>query len=181
MLRPILACTAGAAALLALIAWTASPPVRGPGGVIDMHKALFTAIDAGDTEAALRFLHGDMNMKSKHAMTRRPCTLVLPGKDGAGSAAVGRAKSGKALASFIASEGSDWHTEILSAQADCPSSDASWAVFEIERTRSNADGTVMVKRFNSSSIVAHDGDFTLTHWHLSPAALPASARKTAGR
>jgi len=182
MLRPVLACLAGAAALLALIAWSASPPVRGPGGVIEMHERLFAAIDAGDTEAALAFLHVDMNMSSKSEMTRRPCTLVLPDKNGTASAAVGQAKSSKALASFIGSQGSGaWSTEITSAQADCPSADASWAVLEIKRTRVREDGVTTERRYHSSSIVAHDGDFTLTHWHLSPATPRTDGRKKAAR
>ena len=174
MLRPLFACCAGATALLALIAWTSSPPVRGPGGVIEMHEKLFAAIDAGDTEAALGFLHADMNMKSRLEMTRRPCTLVLPGRP----IAVGQATSSKALAAFIESQGhGDWQTEIVRAQADCPSQDASWAVLEVKRTHTGEDGAVSEKRYNSSSIVAHDGDFTLTHWHLSPAEPVPSGKK----
>lgn len=159
-----------ALALLALSAVSPTPPTPGPGAVIGMHKVMFRAIDAGDVDAALAFLHPDMHMDREYG--KRPCTLFLVEDDDTPLSADGFAESKKLLASWIDSGASGWETRITGAHDDCLSGELSYAVLEFERTRTTKLGSE-TRKYRSTSLVTYDDGWKLTHWHVSPAGAAA--------
>ena len=153
-------------AILALTANSPAAPAPGPGAVIAMHKAMFRAIDGGDLEGALGFLHADMDMDRDYG--QRPCTLFLVGDEGAPVSADGFAASNQLLADWLDSGASGWKTRITSAHDNCLSGELSYAVLEFERTRATKLGTE-TRRYRSTSLVTYDEGWKITHWHVSPA------------
>lgn len=145
-----------------------APPI-GPGAVIEMQRELFAAIDAGDTERALAFLHEDMHMQ--RSWGKRPCTLFLPESGEGTTTARDHAQSRAALRRFV-EEGKGWKTEVTEATADCSSEDVSWAVLELTRRR-EVEGREVERRLRATALVTYDDGWKLTHWHVSPADAPA--------
>jgi hypothetical protein len=147
----------------------ASAPVRGPGAVVSMHRSFFKAVDAGQTDTAMAFLHADMQMDDEYR--RRPCQIWLVGTDGEPRAAQNQAQSRELLSQWIEAErasGASYKTKITPRAADCFSAELSFAVLDIERSCTR-DGETTVERWRSTSLVTYDSDWKLTHMHISPA------------
>lgn len=157
----------GAGTLLLAPRATSAPartPVRalaspGPGGVLELHRRLFAALEAHDREAALTVL--DVDRKAL------PVSVVL--FDG-GPPLTARTRDGaaEALIEWAARTGSG--TRIVRQQVECPSTDLSYAVLELERVQTSKDGTRRLRRFHATSLVREvEGRWKLFHWHVSPA------------
>ncbi len=175
----LLAALAASALLLLTPRTDAARPVPGPGAVIHMHERLFAAIDAGDVDAALGFLHADMNMKQEWG--KRPCQLFIAEPSGVAFGARDHAESRELLARFVKEQkakGGRMKTEVVSLSTDCHSGELSYGVMELVRTRTEGK-QVTEERWISTALVTHDGDWKLTHWQLAPA--PPAAKKTAQR
>lgn len=142
---------------------TAAPagPLPGPGGVIDMHRKLFDAIDRGDGQAAASF-----------ASDRQDSVLFWFDEGGMPRSASGALVGMKVLAKLAAdarAAGGSFATSITTSRADCPSGELSWCVLEFERKHATEAGTA-VRRYRSTSLVAMTRDgFRLVHLHVSPA------------
>ncbi len=148
----------------------APSPSPGPESVVHMHERLFAAIDRGDVEGALAFLHPDMHMN--RAWVERPCTVVLEGIDDRSQHAIGYEASRELVASWVRETGAAANgreTRITRWLSNCFSSELSYAIVEFERTRT-VDGEAETRRYVSTSLVTRDGgSWQLTNWHVSPA------------
>jgi hypothetical protein len=133
-----------------------------------MHERLFAAIDRGDVEGALAFLHPDMHME--RAWVERPCTVVLEDIDDRSQHAIGYEASRELLGSWVREAAADrGETRITRWLSNCFSSELSYAILEFERTRT-VDGEPETRRYVSTSLVTYaDGGWKLTNWHVSPA------------
>jgi hypothetical protein len=147
----------------------APKPTLGPGAVIHMHEELFRAIDAGDAEIAIGFLHKDMDMDDK--WRKRPCQIFFTDIQGKTVRAMNHSDSRKLMTRMTqrlaASEGSV-KTTIRPLSSNCFSAKLSYAVLEIKRVYRHGKKS-WIERFVSTSLVTHDNGWKLTHWHLSPA------------
>jgi hypothetical protein len=154
------------AAVLAPAASPAPAPLLGPGGVIEMHRQLFAALDRGDSEAVKSFVD-DENRDAD-----RQGSVFLPDVAGAPAEAWGSAGMRDLLGRFVAEQtklGGEWKTTITRVSADCPSSAVSYALLEIARSH-NADGKTDVEKYQGTGLVHfNDGHWKLFHLHLSPA------------
>lgn len=162
-----------AVAVIAALASSSLTPRPGPGAVLEMHKQLFAAIDAGDEARAVTFLDPAKEggwPDGEGGGLGRP-TLMLTAADGMPASANG-AEEARALLAKIARAsrdgGPEWSTKIVTSRSDCHSSELSYATFEFERTRGVKGGT---QRWRSTSLVRHTegGGWKLFHWHVSPA------------
>ena len=167
MIRALSTLVAAVCAVFTVPSFVAAPtPTPGGGAVLAMHREFLQALDAGDAQAAQRFLAADTGPESA-----RPCTLYLVGAGDTPASAVGNAES-KALLARILDEqraaGGAWETRITRSWSDCPTAEVSWAVLEFERTQEK-DGVARTSRYRSTSIVRHDDGWKLTAWHVSPA------------
>lgn len=169
---PLLAASAAALAVTLLAARPAAPAF-GPGAVLEMHRALFKAIDSGDAEKAAALVDsGGENDKS--AAFASP-SVYLVDATGLPVAAHNLEETRALLAQLARASrdgGPEWSTTIQRSQADCNASDLSCVVLEIERSRGVKGG---VRRYRSTSAVRWtEGGFRLVHWHVSPADEPTA-------
>ena len=169
-------------ALFALTAFTlgatltsrapAAAPLVGPGGVIELHRQLFAAIDAGDADkaAALLDVSGSAGFADgEDGGIARPDLMWLD-DHGLPESARG-AEAARALLTRHAKASQDggpkWSTKILKSRADCYSADLSYAVIEFERSRGVKGGT---QRYFASALVRSvDGQWRVFHLHVSAA------------
>ena len=153
-----------------------SPAALGPGAVIHMHEQLFAALDAGDAEKAVAFLHEDMEMDDE--WRRRPCQVFLTDAKGETRQARKHAESA-ALLTTMAKEsvlkGVTCETTVRPLSTDCFSAELSYAVLEVERAYRMGKES-WTERLLCTSMVTYDEGWELTHWHLSPAPGKAAAR-----
>src|SRR5262245_48919742 len=158
-LSPFFATTAVTAARPAP---AAPDPAPGPGAVIAMHRELFAAMDRGDVEKALTFLHADMNMKDPYR--QRPCTLYLVADDGTPLRSEGCDESRSLFTLQLKNDGAargTWKTTITSAHDDCFSSELTWCTLEFERTHV-VDGRSTTRRYRSTTLAAYDGGWKMS-------------------
>jgi hypothetical protein len=149
---------------------TAAPTPPGPGAVIGMHERFFRAIDAGELDKALAFLHADMNLDQQERA--RPCSLFLVDRAGVPRQATSFEASKKLLGEWIRTwtpAGSKCETRVTPIGADCFSAELSYAVLQLERKVTVGEKTT-TQRYLCTSLVTHGGNdgWQLTHCHLSP-------------
>jgi hypothetical protein len=134
------------------------PAPIGPGAVVDMHKALFAALDRGDAMGAAGLVSdGDSAV-----------SLVVLGADGSHRRAQG-AEEMKKLLGVMAEERKKmgkYETKILESKADCDSDKLSWGTFELQTVRGAGDKTTST-RYAMTSIVRWTKDgMRLVHAQL---------------
>lgn len=163
------------------IVWLASAALRpapvaplpfGPGAVVELHRELFAALDAGDEAKAVALLDttteggwaegadGGLARPTLQLLDERGLPVSAQGPDAARTLLAATARASK-------DGGPAWSTKIVKLRADCPSGDISYAVLEFERTRGEKGAT---QRYRSTALVRWtDGRMKLFHWHVSPA------------
>jgi len=156
--------------LAALVSAAPAPaPVPGPGAVLSMHRALFAALDRGDADAVAAFVAPDLRGP--------PRTSALFLLDAAGEPVVARgADASRDLLAVLArgsrAAGGTWTTTMSREEAECHSSEVSYATFEFERVH-EVDGRRVARRYLSSSLACYEaGAWRVFHWHVSPAPAP---------
>jgi len=175
----LLAALAASALLLLTPRGDAARPAPGPGAVIHMHERLFAAIDSGDVDAALGFLHTDMRMEDE--WSKRPCQVFIAEPSGVALGARNHAESRELLARFVKDQkakGGRVKTEVVPLSTNCYSGELSYGVMELVRTRTEGK-QISEERWISTALVTEDGGWKLTHWQLAPA--PPAEKKTAQR
>lgn len=150
----------------------AHPAPFGPGAVLDMHKQLLAAIDAGDEAKATAVLDETKEggwTDSENGGIARP-TLMLLDAHGLPVYAHGVEAARALLAQTARASkdgGPEWTTRVVRSRADCPSGDVSYAMIEFERSRGVKGG---VYRYRSTVLARWtDGKMKLFHWHVSAA------------
>ncbi len=159
-------------ALLAAVpalAPSASPPALGPGAVLDMHQALFRALDEGDAgrlENLLASVPSGATWSSGEGWGAPQGFLAFgPGGEGSASRAASVEDGRELLLRWAGERG--WQTRITQGWTDCASAEISYAVLELERTR-RTDSGERIERFRSTSLVSHrNGRWVIWHFHLS--------------
>lgn len=150
----------------------ALPASLGPGGILEMHRHLFAAMDRGEVEAVKSFIDDDRRN------SERQDSLFLVEASGAPVRAWGGAGARELLARLVEADkksGGEWKTTITKSSAECPSGDLSYAVLEFERAHI-VDGKTVLERYRSTSLVRmSEGQWKLFHWHVSPAMPTESA------
>lgn len=161
MLRTLLFAVPAAALALLLApsrAASAPPTAVGPGGILQMHAQLLAALDAGDGRAVAAHIGGGEST-----------TLFLCEPDAEPVVAMDRKNVCDELIRWAerSAKAGEWSSRSVPVRVDCPTSDLSYAIMEIER---RAKGSKDVERYHSTALVEHrGGKFKIVHWHLSPA------------
>lgn len=174
-MRPLslLAVSAAAALAVTLLAARPAAPAFGPGAVLEMHRALFKAIDSGDAEKAAALVDSS-GENSKSPAFASP-SVYLVDANGLPVSARNLEETRALLAQLARASrdgGPEWSTTIQRSQADCGSPDLSCVVLELERSRGVKGG---VRHYRSTSLVRWtDAGFRLVHWHVSPADEPTA-------
>jgi hypothetical protein len=151
---------------------SAAPSVPGPGAVLEMHRRLFAALDAGDLERAREHFveHRQGASWTADGGWTEPRGFQALLLDGEGRAVEAAAPADAVSALAAWSRGAEGaRTKVLGAWTDCASAELSYAILELERSEPRADGAE-IRRYRLTSLVSHrNGRWVIWHVHLSPA------------